>query len=79
MELKLFVKIGLVAVLALPALVWVPIKVTGTTEFCNSCHIMNDYYASWQTSSHAEVNCLMCHLQPGFSGYVMGKINGHLC
>lgn len=75
-ELKLFVKIGLIAVLVLPVLVLVPIKVTGTTEFCNSCHIMNDYYDSWQTSSHAEVNCLMCHLKPGFTGYIKGKING---
>lgn len=52
------------------------IEVTGTTEFCNSCHIMNDYHASWQTSDHNEVNCLKCHLQPGFAGYVKGKING---
>ena len=52
------------------------IIVTGQTGFCNSCHIMNNYYASWQTSAHSEVNCLDCHLQPGFSGYVMGKING---
>ena len=52
------------------------IVVTGQTGFCNSCHIMNPYYASWQTSGHASVNCLDCHLQPGFSGYVKGKING---
>jgi len=52
------------------------IIVTGQTGFCNSCHIMNDYYASWQKSGHAEVNCLDCHLQPGFGGYVMGKVNG---
>lgn len=52
------------------------IIVTGQTGFCNSCHIMNNYYASWQKSPHAEVNCLDCHLQPGFTGYIMGKING---
>ncbi|MHC4519215.1 MAG: NapC/NirT family cytochrome c [Planctomycetota bacterium] len=52
------------------------VVVTGTTGFCNSCHIMNTYHASWQESEHAEVNCLDCHLQPGFSGYVAGKING---
>ena len=52
------------------------IVVTGQTGFCNSCHIMNPYYDSWQTSKHAKVNCLDCHLQPGFSGYVKGKING---
>lgn len=52
------------------------IVVTGQTGFCNSCHIMNPYYDSWQASEHASVNCLDCHLQPGFSGYVKGKING---
>lgn len=44
--------------------------------FCNSCHIMNNYYANWKTSTHNEVNCLECHLQPGFMGHVKGKING---
>jgi hypothetical protein len=52
------------------------IIVTGQPGFCNSCHIMNPYYDSWQTSAHSEVNCLDCHLQPGFAGYVKGKING---
>jgi len=75
MQLRLSVKIALFfAVMGLFFLS--AVEVTGTTEFCNSCHIMNDYYSSWQTSPHAEVNCLLCHLQPGFTGYVKGKING---
>lgn len=52
------------------------IVVTGQPGFCNSCHIMNTYYDSWEHSEHSNVNCLDCHLQPGFSGYVKGKING---
>lgn len=52
------------------------IEITGQPEFCNSCHIMDPYYASWEESNHSEVNCLKCHLQPGFAGYVAGKING---
>jgi nitrate/TMAO reductase-like tetraheme cytochrome c subunit len=52
------------------------IVITGQPGFCNSCHIMNPYYDSWEKSSHSEVNCLDCHLQPGFTGYVKGKING---
>ncbi|MHC4154380.1 MAG: NapC/NirT family cytochrome c [Planctomycetota bacterium] len=54
----------------------VAIEVTSQPSFCNSCHIMNSSYDSWQVSTHAEVNCLDCHLQPGFAGYVKGKING---
>jgi hypothetical protein len=52
------------------------IVVTGQPGFCNSCHIMNNYYDSWKSSEHSNVNCLDCHLQPGFSGYIKGKING---
>ncbi|MCF7972568.1 MAG: NapC/NirT family cytochrome c [Phycisphaerae bacterium] len=74
-ELKLSVKIALIVGL-LPLLMIIPIEATSTTDFCDSCHIMNDYHASWEASKHAEVNCLMCHLQPGFSGFVTGKLNG---
>ena len=44
--------------------------------FCNSCHIMEPYYKSWQESTHSEVNCLDCHLKPGLTGHIKGKING---
>jgi hypothetical protein len=37
---------------------------------------MNPYYDSWKSSKHSNVNCIDCHLQPGFSNYVKGKING---
>ncbi|MHC4226160.1 MAG: NapC/NirT family cytochrome c [Planctomycetota bacterium] len=52
------------------------IVVTGQPGFCNSCHIMNSYYDSWHNSEHSHVHCLDCHLQPGFAGYIKGKING---
>ncbi len=52
------------------------IEATGQPGFCNSCHIMNPYYDSWTHSSHADVKCLECHLQPGFAGLIKGKING---
>ena len=52
------------------------IVVTGQPGFCNSCHIMNDHYDSWKSSEHSNINCLDCHLQPGFTGYIKGKING---
>ena len=54
----------------------VAVEVTGQPGFCNSCHIMNTFYESWKVSDHSEVNCLDCHLQPGFTGYVKGKLNG---
>ena len=66
----------LVALAGAGVLTVAAVEVTGQPGFCNSCHIMNPYYDSWRTSSHAQVNCLDCHLKPGFTGYVKGKING---
>ncbi len=66
--LLLFVTAGLFSVAMVEA--------TGQPGFCRSCHIMGPYYDSWKQSAHAEVKCLECHLQPGFTGLVRGKING---
>jgi nitrate/TMAO reductase-like tetraheme cytochrome c subunit len=52
------------------------IAISEQTSFCNSCHIMNPYYASWQDSGHSQVNCLECHVQPGLPEIVRAKLNG---
>ncbi|MHC4707722.1 MAG: NapC/NirT family cytochrome c [Planctomycetota bacterium] len=49
------------------------IEVTGQPGFCKSCHIMDPFYETWKASSHHEVNCMECHFEPGFVGYVKGK------
>lgn len=30
-------------------------------RFCITCHYMEPYYRQWQTSTHAEVSCVVCH------------------
>jgi hypothetical protein len=74
-ELKWSVRIGLMAFLIVIVMAG-SVLYTGKSSFCNTCHIMNPYYDSWQESSHSEVKCIKCHIQPGFAGYVKGKING---
>ena len=49
---------------------------TSRPQFCNSCHIMEPYYKSWQESSHKDVSCIDCHFPPGFGGKVRGKMLG---
>lgn len=49
---------------------------TSQPEFCNRCHVMNKYVAAWERSPHQDVNCETCHTQPGFFGFVGGKIAG---
>jgi len=49
---------------------------TSRPEFCNSCHIMEPYYKSWQKSTHKNVPCIDCHFAPGFGGKLRGKMLG---
>jgi nitrate/TMAO reductase-like tetraheme cytochrome c subunit len=46
---------------------------TARSEFCNSCHIMEPYYESWQASSHKDVACIECHYEPGALETFEGK------
>ena len=48
--------------------------VTNRPGFCNSCHEMSPYFTSWSNSEHQKVSCLDCHLEPGWKGYVKGKV-----
>jgi predicted CXXCH cytochrome family protein len=49
---------------------------TSRSEFCNSCHIMEPYYKSWQESAHKDVPCIECHFAPGLGNKVRGKMLG---
>ncbi|MHC4116546.1 MAG: NapC/NirT family cytochrome c, partial [Planctomycetota bacterium] len=52
------------------------VKITGHPRFCVSCHNMEEYYVSWQHSSHKEVACVECHADPGVAGTVAAKAQG---
>jgi cytochrome c-type protein NapC len=41
------------------------VEITSRSSFCNSCHIMESYYKSWQAGTHAQVECVKCHIPPG--------------
>ena len=65
------------------ACVMLLVAVTGTagwytsrSQFCNSCHIMEPYYVSWQESSHKDVSCIKCHFPPGLGEKMRGKVLG---
>ncbi|HLG14462.1 MAG TPA: cytochrome c3 family protein [Blastocatellia bacterium] len=42
-------------------------EVTSRPQFCGSCHIMEPYYKSWQSSTHKNVACVECHIPPGIT------------
>ncbi len=49
---------------------------TSQPSFCNKCHVMNKYVATWEASSHAGINCEHCHINPGLFSFMGGKIAG---
>ncbi len=50
------------------------IRITTHPKFCIVCHNMDQYYDSWQHSSHKDAACLECHYEPGVVGHVEGKM-----
>ena len=54
------------------------LKVTAHPRFCTSCHYMDEYYESWQHSSHKDVACVECHYDPGIANEVIGKGEGFI-
>ena len=53
-------------------------QVTESTEFCGRlCHtIMKPEYTAYQSSSHARVACVACHIGPGAGWFVKSKLSG---
>jgi len=49
------------------------LEITSQPKFCNTCHVMKPYYASWKESSHKDVTCTDCHFPPGLENKIKGK------
>ncbi len=47
---------------------------TSFPKFCASCHIMKPEFATWQASSHSQVNCTVCHVDPGLTNALKHKV-----
>ncbi len=52
------------------------IDYTSSSDFCDSCHIIQPYVDTWKQSAmgQAGVECIDCHFEPGVIGYGRGKI-----
>jgi nitrate/TMAO reductase-like tetraheme cytochrome c subunit len=70
---KLYIAAGL-GLAGLLAVMGIFLKVTGSSNFCRSCHVMRPYYNGWKTSSHSQVACVKCHYPPGFKNVLKAKM-----
>jgi nitrate/TMAO reductase-like tetraheme cytochrome c subunit len=70
--LGLSITFSVIVVLVIAA--FVTAHYTSASSFCDTCHEMDPYYASWQASTHASADCRDCHIPPGFAPYVETKL-----
>lgn len=47
---------------------------TSLPKFCATCHIMKPEFATWQASSHSQVDCTTCHVDPGLISALKHKV-----
>jgi nitrate/TMAO reductase-like tetraheme cytochrome c subunit len=52
------------------------LKATSSSSFCSTCHEMKPEFYTWKASTHAEVDCVSCHIQPGTENLAKDKANG---
>ncbi|WP_053368268.1 NapC/NirT family cytochrome c [Bacillus sp. FJAT-27245] len=55
---------------------FVGLETSSSSEFCSSCHEMKPEYYTWKASSHGEVDCVNCHIEPGVENLAKAKGNG---
>ena len=48
-----------------------------SVQFCGqTCHVMKPEFMAHQSSSHAQLACVECHVGPGFQGWAQSKMAG---
>jgi nitrate/TMAO reductase-like tetraheme cytochrome c subunit len=55
---------------------FVGLETTSSSKFCASCHEMKPEVYTWKASTHSEVDCVSCHIEPGVENLAKDKANG---
>lgn len=63
---------GFGAVVLIVIFLGLPNLVTFQPRFCGSCH--PDVYKEWNTSTHAKIGCMQCHVKSGFNNLLLSRL-----
>jgi len=73
-KLKLFILVSGTLLFLLVATVG-GISLTMSPDFCKLCHkAMNPEYVTWKYSSHSQIACVDCHMEPGVINIMVEKV-----
>ena len=71
---KKIILIVLFILVSVGALFWGTFQKTSSNNYCSSCHTMKPEAFTWQASSHSQVACVSCHVEPGVMTKVKYKV-----
>ncbi|PLR91920.1 cytochrome c3 family protein [Bacillus sp. T33-2] len=54
---------------------YIGLEGSSSSKFCASCHEMKPEFYTWKASSHSEVDCVNCHVEPGAKNLAKGKVD----
>lgn len=43
-------------------------------DFCRTCHVMEPEYQTWKATSHSQIACTDCHIEPGLGNLIVHKV-----
>lgn len=47
---------------------------TNSPSFCKSCHEMTPEYSTYTATAHSQIQCVQCHIKPGFTTMILHKM-----
>ncbi|WP_066065451.1 NapC/NirT family cytochrome c [Neobacillus soli] len=50
------------------------LSLTNSPTFCASCHEMAPEYSTYTASAHSNIQCVQCHIKPGFTNMITHKM-----
>ncbi|WML46921.1 NapC/NirT family cytochrome c [Neobacillus sp. PS3-34] len=60
-----FMTLAVLFLALLTSVGFIGLETTSNSKFCSSCHEMKPEYYTWKASTHSEVDCVSCHIEPG--------------
>ena len=73
-RLKAFILVSGLLILAVLGLAGA-LRFTTIPQFCSKCHVMAPEYYTWKASSHLQITCNRCHIEPGFGNLVIQQLS----
>ena len=71
---KKFLLVFLFILAGVAALFWGTLEKTSSNDYCSSCHMMKPEFLTMKASSHSQLACVACHVEPGIMKKVEYKL-----